>query len=303
MPGLYLRELALVVCALPAIGCGAESATDRNRYPSSPAVAPGSDAADDDHGLVAFHVAEGDESGVDAESGQPAPVERKIIYTASLDITVERFDEIPAAVEALATTHDAFIANSSIDTTSGRPRSGAWTIRVPVEHYGALLASAGQLGELQRRTEDSQEVTAEYYDLETRLRNKEREEERLLEHLASATGTLEEILAVEKELARVRTESEQLEGQLRMLKDLTALSTVTIKVSEIQGYVPVESPTFATRIGRVWSQSLEGLVDVGQGLVLAAVALVPWAAVLAIPVVVLVMLLRRRSRGRTSTMA
>ena len=226
------------------------------------------------------------------------PIQRKIIYTARLDVVVEQFDPVPAQVEQLAQAHGAFISNSSIDTASGRPRSGTWTIRVPVGRYAQLLQAAGELGELQRRTEDSQEVTAEYFDVQTRLRNKEREEERLLEHLASATGTLEEILAVEKELARVRTESEQLAGRLRMLNDLTSLSTVTIHVMEIQGYVPVESPTFATRIGRVWTQSLAGLVDVGQGLVLAAVALVPWAIVVAIPTIALIFLLKRRSRRR-----
>lgn len=297
MPQHCFRELAFIVCTLPAIGCGAEYAADGTNYSSSPDMAATGAAPGGDSQFVAFQAAADEAADPDAP-----PIQRKIIYTARLDVVVEQFDPVPAQVEQLAQAHGAFISNSSIDTASGRPRSGTWTIRVPVGRYAQLLQAADELGELQRRTEDSQEVTAEYFDVQTRLRNKEREEERLLEHLASATGTLEEILAVEKELARVRTESEQLAGRLRMLNDLTSLSTVTIHVSEIRGYVPVESPTFATRIGRVWSQSLAGLLDVGQGLVLAAVALIPWAIVCAIPTLALIALLKRRSRpGRSGT--
>ena len=47
------------------------------------------------------------------------------------------------------------------------------------------------------------------------------EEERLLKHLTDSTGKLEDILAVEKELSRVRTEVEQMQGQMRVLQDLT----------------------------------------------------------------------------------
>lgn len=297
MPQIYTYGLLMVIGALPAIGCGAEQASGPVSYNVAPEAVPGDDGSGEVN-LVAWQ--EGGETAVDSDGEEAQPVERKIIYTARVDLVVEQFDTVPAAVEVLARTHGAFIANSSIDTASGRPRSGTWTIRVPVDQYEVLLEDAGRLGELQRRTEDSKEVTAEYYDVATRLRNKEREEERLLEHLASATGSLEEILAVEKELSRVRTESEQLQGQLRMLQDLTALSTVTIHVQEIQGYVPVESPTFATQIGRVWTQSLEGLADVGKGLVLAAVALAPWAVVAGVPIFLLVVALRRRSKQRAT---
>ena len=88
------------------------------------------------------------------------------------------------------------------------------------------------LAELQNRNEDSQEVTAEFYDVQVRIRNKQREEERLLEHLADSTGDLEDILTVEKEIARVRTEVEQLQGRLRVLQDQTSLSTVTLRIHD-----------------------------------------------------------------------
>jgi hypothetical protein len=302
MPGLRCTCWFALVGIVTAIGCGGAYEGSPVSYSAAPEVSPSTELPAGDINLIAWQEADSSATA-DAVSGdQPAPrAERKIIYTASLDLYVEEFDPIPAEIETLAREHDAFIADSSIDTATGRPRSGSWTIRVPVARYDSLLDAAGKLGELQRRTADSREVTAEYYDLESRLRNKEREEARLLEHLEEATGTLEEILTVEKELARVRTEAEQVEGQLRLLKDLAALSTVTLNITEIQGYVPTESPTFATRIGRTWTESLSGLQEAGQLLVIAVVALAPWAIVVAVPVGVVILLVRLRRKRRMAT--
>jgi hypothetical protein len=296
---MHYARLSLLTAALAmlCIGCGAQMYPDAAGYsasPSSPVVAP----LGEDLQLTAFQ-----EPGRAPEEEQPATadrprLQRKIIYTATLDLIVESFAEVPVGIDRLVRQFDAFVANSTIDTASGRPRSGTWTVRVPVARYDEFLAAAGSLGELQRRTESSREVTAEYYDLDTRIRNKLREEERLREHLASNTGTLEEVLAVEKELSRVRTEVEQLQGQLRVLQDLTALSTVTLSLREIQGYVPVESPTFATRLGRAWTQSLEGLLTAGQLTVIAAVALAPWLLVMAVLIALGVAVARRWFRRK-----
>lgn len=120
------------------------------------------------------------------------------------------------------------------------------------------------------------DVTAEFYDVEARIRNKQQEEERLLKLLTEATGKLEEVLAVERELSRVRGEIEQAQGRLRMLKDVTELTTVTVSVTEIKNYVPDEAPTYATRVQRALTSSTAAAVATLQTLSLVAVALVPW---------------------------
>lgn len=235
------------------------------------------------------------------ESGEAAGsalIERKIIYNATVELTVEDFADIPAKVEQLAEEYDGFIAHASLQTAAGSPRRGEWRIRVPVDRYASFLDAAETLAELQSRTEDSQEVTAEYYDVQVRIRNKQHEEERLLEHLEESTGKLEEILAVEKEISRVRTEVEQLQGRLHVLQDQTALSSVTLRVYELRGYVPEEGPTFGIRISRAWTQSIDGLVEAAQLLVLTAVACTPWLAVMAISVSGIVLLLRRLLKRR-----
>jgi hypothetical protein len=155
-----------------------------------------------------------------------------------------------------------------------------------------------ELGEVHRVSTDSKDVSEEYYDLESRIRNKKKQESRLLELLADATGKLEEVLSVERELARVREEIERMEGRVRVLDDLTTLTTVTLRINEIKDYMPEQAPTYGTRVRRAWSGSIDTLVVTAQQLSIAVVAALPWLGVLLVPVILLVLLLRMRRRRR-----
>jgi Domain of unknown function (DUF4349) len=282
----------LLLCLIGVVGCG----TSQAPMPSaSEKYGVAMEAPSEDVGAAVAMLQQPTEP---AEGVGNEPIERKIIYNATVELTVEDFTDIPARVEQLAEEYDGFIAHASLQTAAGSPRRGEWRIRIPVDRYAAFLDAAETLAELQSRTEDSQEVTAEFYDVQVRIRNKQREEERLLEHLEESTGKLEDILTVEKEISRVRTEVEQLQGRLRVLQDQTALSTVTLRIDELRGYVPQESPTFGTRISRAWTQSIDGLLEAGQLLLLAVVVCAPWLAVMAIPVGGMVLLLRRLLKRR-----
>lgn len=295
---------AIVLLLASALGCG------RVNHPAAPASSAvsdqeawsgGSASSRGDLNLTLVDRSNSIEDDAPAKDADTPRLERKVIYNATLDIVVENITDVSARVEELARKHDGFVAKSAIQTASGHPRSGSWTIRVPVARYDEFLNAAGTLGELEQRTEDSREVTAEYYDLETRIRNKQLEEERLLKHLADSTGKLEDILAVEKELARVRTEAEQMQGQLRVLQDLTALSTVTLNAREILGYVPEERATFGTRIRRAWTQSLNGLAAAVKLAVIATVIVTPWLIVIGVPLAGLTLLGRRSLRRKRDT--
>jgi hypothetical protein len=201
---------------------------------------------------------------------------RKIIYTADVDLVVEQFDPIPDKVEALATQFGGYLASSNVSGLPGYPRTGQWKLRIPVERYQEFLAAARELGEVQRVRVDSQDVTEEFYDVEARIRNKKKEEERLLQLLETATGELEDILAVERELSRVREEVERVEGRLRVLKDLTSLTTVNLNVTEVKDYVPEEAATYATRVRRAFQSSITALVATVQALSIAVIVVAPW---------------------------
>ena len=67
-----------------------------------------------------------------------------------------------------------------------------------------------------------------------------------------------------------------MQGRIRYLGNLSALSTVTITATEIHNYTPPVHPTFADQIARTFNESLDDLIDFGKAVVLFAVALAPW---------------------------
>ncbi|MDB5349522.1 MAG: hypothetical protein JWN86_769 [Planctomycetota bacterium] len=236
------------------------------------------------------------------DAGKPAtkPTPRKIIYTADVDLIVEDFPKASDAIVAAMKTFGGQLADTDVTGTAGVNRRATWKIRIPVERYDSFLDAVVKLGELQRRQVHSQDVTEEFYDLETRITNKKVEEGRLVKHLEESTGKLIEILAVEKEISRVREEVERMEGRIRLLANLSDLTTVTITATERIGFVPATAPNFATRARRTFESSIQGLKDFLEGFALLVISILPWLPVW-IVLSLLVWFLIRRIRRRIPT--
>jgi len=290
--------LRFVLAVFFVAGCG----RDGESRPGSSSLAPTAKQPEFAANDVAMTATQEPPPGGTGQAGQPrvpgdaAKLKRQIIYDADLRLIVEDFEGIPEKIQKLVDASGGFVAQQQLHGRSGSPRSGEWKIRIPVAGYEDFLESARTLGELQSLAATSQDVTEQYYDLEARIGNKQREEARLLKLLDENTGKLEEILTVEKEISRVREELERMQGRMRVLKDLVSLTTVTLYVDEIKGYVPPQSPTFAHRISRAFGTSWNALVATGQGLVIAGAALGPWMAVLGVPLATVALLARRRRR-------
>ncbi len=263
------------VCVLA--GCGAQQHAFMREAGDSPVI-----SAESSSDRVASSAA----ASADKVAGKPASVgavvqavsstPRKIIYTAQIDLVVESLGSGQLKLTRLVKDNAGYIAETNIGGASGEQRSGTWKVRIPVENYEAFMAGATRLGELRTIQANSQDVTAEFYDVEARISNKQVEEKRLQELLKKATGKLSEILQVERELSRVRGEIEQLQGRIRVLANLSSLTTITLTLNEIKNYVPPVKPSFGTNIVRAFNDSLNALADFCKGLILFVVTLVPW---------------------------
>jgi len=285
-----MRRVFLVGCLLIILGgCGAES----DKAPRGPGVSQS--------GLNERLAADatGENLGPDAKDGAK-PVQRRIVYNTTLDLVVEDFTETPRQVLALRDRFGAYVADSQVFGHSGSPRHAYWKLRVPVARFDDFLAAARELGELRNERQEAEDVTEKYYDVDARLRNKKKQEARLLELLADRTAKLEDVVKVETEMARVREEIERLEGQLRLLENLSAMATVTLQVQEIKNYLPDESAGLSTRVGRAWSGSLDGLRSTGENALIVLAVLVPWLVVLGAATAVVMLLWRRLRRARTA---
>jgi hypothetical protein len=227
------------------------------------------------------------------DASKPATEGRKIIYNARIELVTEDLNPLEATLTKLIAAQKAYVADSERRGSAGSTRMGIWKVRVPVDGYDAFVRGVVALGELVSMKADSQDVSEEFFDLDARQTAKKVEEARLLKHLTDSTGKLEEILAVERELSRVRSEIERMQGRLRLLGNLSALATVTITVSEIKGYVPPQAPTLGTRLSRTFAASLEALQHFGEAVLIAIVAIAPWLPLIAVAVGVMYLIGRR----------
>jgi hypothetical protein len=217
-----------------------------------------------------------------------AAIQRQVISTAEVKLVVEDFSDIPKRVTKLVAECSGYVAESQVRGETGSARTGSWKIRVPVEQYERLLEEINGLGSLHNLAVSSEDVTAEYYDLDARIRNKEREEQRLLKILEENVSRLDDIRTLEKEISRVREEIERMQGRIRVIRDLAAMSTVKLQITEVHDYVapaPVVL-TFGDRMTQAFSTSWGLLVSCAQQCAILFVVLAPWLVVLTVLVTI-----------------
>jgi len=149
-----------------------------------------------------------------------------LIKTGSLNFAVKNFD---TAYQSIKTK----IQNSNGYITSENSRGSKNTnlvIKVPVSDFHQLLELIEKEADqeyLVTKSVNSQDVTEEYIDVESRIKSKKAIETRYLEILTKARNVTE-ILKVEKELGKIRTEIEQAEGRLQYLINRSNYSTISL---------------------------------------------------------------------------
>ena len=228
---------------------------------------------------------------VDAASGDPlqnftastaAPT--MIIRTGQAFIEVEKVDPAVLKIRQLAAQFGGYITNSSISGGHDQIRQATLELKIPSPKYDPAVDALSTIGKVETVTSNAQDVGEEFVDVTARVTNARRLEERLISLLANRTGKLDEVLRVERELARVREEIERYEGRLRYLGSRVAMSTLTITVHEpapILGNNPGENP-IAAALRRAWRNFvalLSGVIaSLGIVIPLALIGIAGWYA-------------------------
>ena len=216
--------------------------------------------------------------------------DRQVVYRGSLTVKVGHAASAADEARSLAEDAGGYLARSTADL-EGDQRVEV-ELRVPAEAFDETMAAVGDLGEVQARKVGSDDVTDQVVDLQERLRNAKVSAVRLRELLAKAEN-ISNVIAIEDRLTQRETEIEQLTGQLEVLRDQVAMSTVTATLTEQDAPTvsrDLPGPLAALRAGGV------AFVNVVLALVAATAFLLPFLVVLAI-VVALWRRRRRRRRG------
>jgi hypothetical protein len=151
--------------------------------------------------------------------------DREIIRHASMELESKRPAESARQVESIVRG-----AGGRVEESTDHEAKRVWMVlRVPANTLDAVLDSVGRLGKVKDRQISAVDVTAQTTDLEARLQNQIAVRDRLRQYLARASA-VQDVIAVERELARVQTDIDLLEGQLRALRSNVAMSRVALDI-------------------------------------------------------------------------
>lgn len=157
-----------------------------------------------------------------------------LIRTGTASVEVRDVPDAIVAVRQLAGALGGYVANTSVQSGRDQVRSATLELKIPAQQFDRAVNGLEPLGRVEFVNVDAQDVGEEFVDVTARVANARRLEQRLIALLETRTGRLEDVLAVERELARVREEIERFEGRLRYLSTRVSVSTLTVTVHEPQ---------------------------------------------------------------------
>ncbi len=176
-------------------------------------------------------------------------VNKKIIKTAYISIEVSNYETSRKKLGYILTNHKAYIVSENLQNTN-ELMTNSINIRVPAELFDRLITEISRIAKkIDYQNIDSQDITEEYMDIETRLHNKKKVEQSYLKLLRKATS-IDDILKIENKLGEIRGEIESAEGRLNFIKHQVEFSTINLTMYQKLEYTyqPEETPRFFQRL-------------------------------------------------------
>lgn len=176
--------------------------------------------------------------------GGAAAVERIVIQNVDLAIVVPDVEARMKEIEAMAVRMGGFVVSSSLYqsyTSSGvKVPEAMVVVRIPAEQLDtALDLIKKDVVEVQNESRSGTDVTAEYVDLQSRLKNLEAAEAQLQEILKQAERT-EDVINVFNQLVYYREQIELVKGQIEYYEQAAALSAVSVRITAEEKIQPIE---------------------------------------------------------------
>lgn len=182
-----------------------------------------------------------------ANTGNPNPLAKSIgaesgrmlIRTGDVTLEVGNYDNFYKQIETLTLEAGGYIESSYSGKSPfyennklvGSQLSGSVVLRIPSDKFQGLFEKVKMLGIVQASQQNVQDVTTQITDMTAQVENLKVREARLRELMKQAKN-VSEVMTVERELSNVRTQIDQIEGQLKQQKNQVSLSTLYVNVQE-----------------------------------------------------------------------
>lgn len=188
---------------------------------------------------------------------------RKIIQRGRITIEVEKFDEVHQEVLNLVETSNGFIQQSEVyyyfqnrEKPEESLRNANMELRIPSDDFSRIFESIKGLGVVTEENTFGDDITENYMDIDNQVQNLKIQEERLRDILQKA-DRVEDLLKIENELNRIRTQINHLTGTLRGYDSLVSMATINLNIRQVKD----ESLSLLSINDDLWSKAKKNFID------------------------------------------
>lgn len=170
-------------------------------------------------------------------------VDRMTVRTGEQLVVVDSPVNAARRVEQMVREAGGYLERSSGGTDGDVRVEG----RVPAVQLDSIMGGVAALGAERRRHVTGADVTDQYTDLEARLHSAIALRDRL-QQLLDRAATLNEVLTLEKEIARLQIDIDALQARIAQLKSRAVLASLAVSLERKRVYGPL------TQVGQgvVW---------------------------------------------------
>ena len=255
LPALFLKTCMLAMASTFISGCAGQATPESRHSSEMPTLAP----------LQNEGFASIDDSKAAEETAPPIKTPQHIIREGELRFETADRAKTRQEILSFVETHKGYLSDDSEQRSSHQLDQHVeqlMVIRVPPANFVGLLEDVSRgVQRFDVRNIQAIDVTEQFVDTEARLRARKETENRYRELLKQA-NTVEDVLKIEQQIDKLRTEIESTEGHLRLLQDRESFSTLRITFYEPRAATTDFSHRFSGNLAAGW----RGLVEVALAL-------------------------------------
>lgn len=226
---------------------------------------------------------------------------RMIIQTASLNMDVEKYDQVMETLKNKVAASGGYVENESTSfktyySDTDNLKQGYITIRIPANGYNAILSEIKALGLVTMESSNANDITKMYRDTASEIENLKVTENRLREIMEKAVE-IEDILAIENELSRVRSSINMYQKQIKDWEALVDMTTITVQLNEVKSLKPVVEPIDDSLFGKAkegFIRSINNIRRSIENLIIWIVANSPFLVMLTILAFIISVIYKKR---------
>ena len=214
-----------------------------------------------------------------SSDGEEVTMGRKLVY--NLDYTLLVPDPNRTVNEIMGQTNKfgGYMVESRLSSDNGESSHARLVVKIPQNNMEQMSAYLETLGTVKHQTMYTDDVTMEYYDTEARLKVLQKEEERMLSFMDDEAATIQDLLAIEREVAQVREKRESLQARMNVLTNQVNYSQFNIGLQTSYNELSTPQGTLS-KAKNALVQSLNSMLQLFNWLLIALFAILPYLLLL-----------------------